>query len=174
MVSSSFKCITRPLTLSQAIIDMIVTEHLFLRYPQATSGQLTWMRSRAVCAASLSLIAVRELHLHKYLLYNNPDLGKEMAYHVQILDNCSYSDMTERGWKYDPPKVISDLTESVFGAIFIDCGYNYDLTKAIILRIFGDLLAVVTPDLPKDPSAELLMWVTRHGCRQSRFRQVLG
>jgi len=90
---------------------------------------------------------------------------------VQILDACNYSDMTERGWKYDPPKVISDLTESVLGAMFIDSGYNYELFKIILLRIFNDLLAVVTPDLPKDPSAELLMWVTRHGCRQTRFRK---
>jgi endoribonuclease Dicer len=123
-----------------------------------------------VCAAALSLIAVRELHLHKFLLYNNPELGRELAHHVNILESCVYSDMTERGWKYDPPKVISDLTESVLGALFIDSGYDYEHFKMTVLRIFADLLAVVTPALPMDPSAELLMWVTSHGCTKCRFR----
>ena len=153
-----------------ALIDIVVTEHLFDRYPQASSGQLSWMRSRSVCAPSLTLIAIRELNLHKLVLYNNPELGKEISYYVNILDACSYSDMTERGWKYDPPKVISDLTESVFGAMFLDSRYDYEQLKVTVLRIFKDLLAVVTPDLPKDPSAELLVWVTKQGCRKTHFR----
>src|SRR6185437_8523956 len=87
----------------KALIDMVVTEYLFDLYPQANSGQLSWMRSRSVCTQSLALVAIRELHLHMFLLHSNPELGKEIADYVNILDSCSYSDITERGWKYDPP-----------------------------------------------------------------------
>jgi endoribonuclease Dicer len=110
------------------------------------------------------------MHLQKFLLYNSPDLGKEISHYVNILEACSYLDMTARGWKYDPPKVISDLTESVFGAMFIDSGCDYAQLKTTVLRIFNDLLKVITPDLPRDPVAELLTWVTRNGCRKCRFK----
>jgi endoribonuclease Dicer len=156
--------------ITPALIDMIVTEHLFYLYPQATSGQLSWMRSRAVCCPSLTLIAIRELHLHKFHLLNSPELQKEIAHYVNILGNCSYSDMTDHGWKYDPPKAISDLTESVFGAMFIDSGCDYEQLKSIVLQIFKELMTVITPDLPKDPAAELLVWVTKNGCRRCHFR----
>ena len=149
---------------------MVVMEHLFNRFPEASSGQLTWPRTRAVCAPSLALVGVRELSLSKYLLHNNLELGMAISHYLTIFESATYSDMVFSGWRYDPPKVLSDLAESVFGAIFVDSGYDYELCKALILRIFQPLFSLLSPNLPLDPASELLIWVGRSGCMKTSFR----
>jgi endoribonuclease Dicer len=155
--------------LQSALIDMVVTEYVFEKFPDATSGQLTWCRSRSVCNPSLALIAVRELALHTVLLHNNPELGSLIAHWLAVFETLSYKDTVLEGWKYDPPKVLSDLTESVMAAVFVDSGYNYVLCKEIIGRIFDNLLNEVSPFLPRDPAAELIMWANKQGCAKIRF-----
>jgi endoribonuclease Dicer len=149
---------------------MVVLENVFHRFPSGTSGQLSWARARAVCAPSLALIATRELAVTKYLLHNNPDLGIAVSHYLTILETCTYEDMVLAGWKYDPPKVISDLTESVIGAMFVDSDWDYELCKDIIEKLFKPLLDLLRPDLPRDPPGELLMWVAKSGCRKTKFK----
>ena len=144
---------------------MVVTEYLYKKFPSATSGELSWARSRAVCNPAFACVAVKKLGLHKLLLINNVELSIAIGNYVPVLETLSEEEVILHGWKQDPPKALSDVLESVMGALFVDCDYNYDKAAAIAETVLEDLLAVLRPDLPKDPMTELMLWVGQHGCR---------
>ncbi len=146
-----------------------MTDYLYRKFPFATSGQLSWARSRAVCAPALASIAVKKLALHKLLLINNTELSIAISNYIPILEEISAEEVVLHGWKYDPPKALSDVFESIMGALFIDCDWMYDKAATIIEVVMEDLLAVLSPDLPKDPMSELMVWVAQAGCRCVSF-----
>ncbi|RPD59261.1 hypothetical protein L226DRAFT_510467 [Lentinus tigrinus ALCF2SS1-7] len=155
--------------LGDALVDLVVTDYLYRKFPSATSGQLSWARSRAVCAPALACLAVKKLALHKLLLINNVELSMAISNYIPIFEEISAEEVVLHGWKYDPPKALSDVFESIMGALFIDCEWNYDKAAAIVEVIMEDLLVVLRPDLPKDPMTELMVWVAQSGCRCVSF-----
>ncbi|KAI0373238.1 hypothetical protein BV20DRAFT_963060 [Pilatotrama ljubarskyi] len=155
--------------LGDALIDMVVTDYLYKKFPEATSGQLSWARSRAVCGAALASVAVKRLRLHQLLLINNVELSMAISRYVPVLEEISEEDIILDGWKHDPPKALSDVFESVMGALFVDCDYNYDRAAAIIEMVMEDLIAALRPDLPRDPVSQLMVWVAKSGCRSVSF-----
>ncbi|KAL6308704.1 hypothetical protein BKA93DRAFT_725516 [Sparassis latifolia] len=157
--------------LGDALIDLVVMQYLFDKFPQATSGQLSWARSRAVCAPSLASVAVKRLGLHKLLLVNNVELSIAISKYVPVLEEISGADMINNAWKQDPPKAISDVLESVLGAVLVDTDWNFEKAAAITETVLEELLVVLSPDLPRDPVSELMVWVAQSGCRKISFRK---
>ncbi|KAI9059720.1 hypothetical protein FKP32DRAFT_1595995 [Trametes sanguinea] len=155
--------------LGDALIDMVVTEYLYKKFPEATSGQLSWARSRAVNAAALAVLAVRRLGLHQLLLINNVELSMAIARYVPVLEETSEEEIILHGWKHDPPKALSDVFESVMGALLVDCDWNYDKAAAIIEVVMEDMLLALRPDLPRDPVSQLMVWVAQSGCTSISF-----
>ncbi|OCH90640.1 P-loop containing nucleoside triphosphate hydrolase protein [Obba rivulosa] len=158
--------------LGDALIDLVVMRYLYFKYPKATSGQLSWARSRAVCASALAWAAVNRLELHKILLVNNVGLSVAIGKYVPILKEISNVDIINNGWKQDPPKAISDVLESVLGAVLIDSDYDFEKAAVVVETAMADLLAVLTPDLPRDPISELMVWAAQSSCCKITFRKV--
>ena len=75
MVSIDSTSLRKLLTVCIALLDLVVMRYLYNKFPTATSGQLSWARSRAVCAPALASVAVNVLGLHKPLLINNVELS---------------------------------------------------------------------------------------------------
>ncbi|KAI8999078.1 hypothetical protein BD414DRAFT_527097 [Trametes punicea] len=155
--------------LGDALIDMVVTEYLYKKFPEATSGQLSWARSRAVCGAALASLAVKRLSLHQLLLVNNVELSMAIGRYVPVLEEISEEEIILHGWKQDPPKALSDVFESVMGALLVDCDWNYDKAASIIEMVMDDLLVKLRPDLPRDPISQLMVWVAQSGCNCVSF-----
>ena len=147
--------------------------YLYNKFPLATSGQLSWARSRAVCAPALASVAVNRLGLHKMLLLNNVELSIAISKYVPILESTTSEEIIHSGWKHDPPKAISDVIESVLGAMFVDMNYNFEKAAIHVEMILKDLLEVLSPDMPRDPVSELMVWSAQAGCRKISFRWVL-
>jgi endoribonuclease Dicer len=153
-----------------ALIDLVVMDYLVRKFPHANSGQLSWARSRAVCAPALAFVAVQKLKIHKLLLINNVELSIAMARYIPILEELTAAEIVTKGWKHDPPKALSDALESTLGAVLVDCAWSYDLAAAVTEYVLEDILEVLTPDLPKDPVSELMTWIAKAGCREVRFQ----
>jgi ribonuclease-3 len=98
--------------LGDAVLELCISEEAFLRYPEASEGQMTRIRSRLVKEKSLA-DAARVLHLERYLLLGR---GEE----------------SQGGRTRD--SLLSDALEALFGAVFLDGGYT--AAKALILRVF--------------------------------------
>ncbi|KIK15716.1 hypothetical protein PISMIDRAFT_292156 [Pisolithus microcarpus 441] len=157
--------------LGDAVIDLVVMRHLFQKFPNATSGQLSAARSRAVCGPTLASIAVKRLGLHKHLLINNAELSTAINRHVPLLEMLMPDDVIVKGWKYDPPKALSDVLESLIGAVLIDSAYNFERTAAVVEVVMSDILDVLTTNLPRDPVSELMVWAAIAGCKRIAFQK---
>ncbi|CAK5264308.1 unnamed protein product, partial [Mycena citricolor] len=150
--------------LGDAVLELVVVEYLYRKFPVANSGQLSWARSRVVCAPALATVGVQRLQLHQSLLVNNFELSREMERHVPLLQACSPLETVQRGWRYDPPKALSDVFESVIGAVFVDSGYDYQRTALVVEHVMSDLLDVLSPAVQRDPISELMEWAAAAGC----------
>ncbi|KAJ3529454.1 hypothetical protein NM688_g7854 [Phlebia brevispora] len=157
--------------LGDALVDLVVMRYLYNKFPEATSGQLSWARSRAVCAPALASVAVKKLGLHKMLLVNNVELSMAISKYVPILESTSSEEIIHSGWKHDPPKAVSDVLESVVGAMFVDMNWNFEKASALVEEILRELLEVLSPDMPRDPVSELMVWSAQAGCRKISFRK---
>lgn len=121
---------------------------------------------------ALASVAIKKLGLHKLLLINSVELSVAIGQHVPLLDALTPEEVIVHGWKQDPPKALSDVLESVLGALFVDADYNYDKVAPIVEAVLADLLAVLRPDLPKDPVTEFMIWAAKSGCRCVSFSCV--
>ncbi|KAA1477124.1 hypothetical protein DENSPDRAFT_571422 [Dentipellis sp. KUC8613] len=155
--------------LGDAIIDFVVMTYLFKKYPSATSHQLSWPRSRAVCAPPLAYVAVKHLGLHKLMMANNSELSIAIDRYAPILEQLSPRDIVLQSWAHDPPKAISDILESLVAAIFVDSAYNFHKTAVIVEGFMSDILDVLSPDMPADPVSELMVWTAKSGCRRIKI-----
>ncbi|KAF9505811.1 hypothetical protein BS47DRAFT_1431689, partial [Hydnum rufescens UP504] len=153
------------------VIDLYVTEYLFLKYPLATPGQITWAKSRAVCNPTLGTLSGRNLSLHKFMLAYSPKLEASIQAYIELSDHIPYSQLVVEAWNWDPPKAMADLFEAVFGAVFVDSGFDIKRTFQVLAPIMTEVLAVVSPDMPKDPISELMIWAARHGCTAIKFQK---
>ncbi|WP_010166835.1 ribonuclease III [Candidatus Epulonipiscium viviparus] len=88
--------------LGDAILDLIVSEYLFKKYPESQEGDLSKFRASIVCEASLAK-AGKRLELGKYILLGH---GEEM------------------GGGRDRESIIADAFEAVTGAMLIDSSYE--------------------------------------------------
>ncbi|GJE87973.1 hypothetical protein PsYK624_040560 [Phanerochaete sordida] len=157
--------------MGDALIDLVVMRYLYNKFPTATSGQLSWARSRAVCAPALAHIAVNVLALHRPLLINNIELSMAISKYVPILQETSEEEIIHSGWKHDPPKAISDVLESVLGAVLVDTHYDFEKTSVVAENVLRGLLVVLSPDMPRDPVSELMVWIARQGCMKISFQK---
>ncbi|KAL5533446.1 DCL1_1 [Sanghuangporus sanghuang] len=164
-------CYQRLEYLGDAVIELVVTTYLYNKFPEATSGQMTWSRARAICNATLAALAVKRLSLHKYILVNNVELSADIKNEVELLTVSPYEDVAINDWKYDPPKALADIFESVIGAVFVDCGSSYPTIVPIVERVMKDVLQLLHPNMPRDPVTRLLEFVTKAGCIKANFRK---
>lgn len=88
--------------LGDAVLELIVTDFLYKKYPDYTEGELTALRSALVNAVIISLIA-EKIGMNDYLLLSkgeNKDTGKARQY------------------------ILANTYEAYVGAIYLDQGYD--------------------------------------------------
>lgn len=147
--------------------------HLYHRFPKATSGDLTTAKGRLVRNSALAAVAVKKLELHNVVLLNNAGLSAAIWSSAKLLQETSYAEMVINGWKYEPPKALGDVFESVMGAVFVDSGHNFERFSVIVEMVMEELLNEIEMDLPLDPVSILMIWMSKNGCRRVNFRCVL-
>ncbi|KLO19664.1 hypothetical protein SCHPADRAFT_843134, partial [Schizopora paradoxa] len=164
-------CYQRLEFLGDAVMDLVTVTHIFHAFPTANSGQMSWMRSQLICNVAFATVAVKRFSLQKYLLSNNVALSKAITEETEILEAASYEDVIHNIWKYDPPKVLGDIFESVIGAVFVDSGFDFELTTRIAKLALEDVLPLIHLDMPKDPVSNLYVFVGKAGCQKIRFKK---
>ena len=88
--------------LGDAVLDMVITDHLFTSRPTEDEGKLSKIKSLVVSAKVLAEVA-RDL-----------GLGADLA----------LSKSEERGGGRDRESILADAYEAVIGAIYLDAGYD--------------------------------------------------
>lgn len=122
--------------LGDAVLSHIVAEALFQRYPKASEGELSRMRSALVRGDCLAEMA-KQLELGKYLKLG---VGEK------------------KSGGYDRRSILANAFEAVIGAIYLDAGI--DGCRRVVLNIYGsdiDVLSEVSSE--KDAKSMLQEWL---------------
>ncbi len=113
--------------LGDAVLELIITDYLYNKYPDRDEGELTAYRSALVNAVIIGEVA-QELGMNEYLLLSKgeaKDIGKARSY------------------------ILANTYEAYVGAVYIDQGY--DVAKGFIARtLFGKIDIIVAKKLWRD------------------------
>ncbi|RWR74360.1 endoribonuclease Dicer 2 isoform X1 [Cinnamomum micranthum f. kanehirae] len=146
------RCYQRLEFLGDAVLDYLITVHLYNQYPGLSPGFLTDLRSASVnndCYAH----AAAKAGLNKHIIHASSEIQKQIESFVKKFEQ-SFSGPIY-GWEAEThfPKVLGDVIESIAGAILVDSGYD----KAAVWESIRPLLEpMVTPDTIKyQPVREL-------------------
>ncbi|KAI3507011.1 hypothetical protein L1887_21716 [Cichorium endivia] len=139
------KCYQRLEFLGDAVLDYMITVHLYNKYPGMSPGMLTDLRSASVNNDCYAQAAVK-VELHKHILHGSQNLHRDIVNTVHDFDNLSLK--STFGWESETsfPKVLGDVIESLAGAILVDSGYDKDKVFESIRPLLEPL---VTPDTLK-------------------------
>ncbi len=107
--------------LGDAVLQIVVSEMLYKKYPKMLEGDLSKLRASLVCEGSFAEIA-KELELEKYI-------------------KMSKGEMLAKGFERE--SILADAFEAVIGAVFLDSGSDIDEAKKVITRI-------IEPKITKD------------------------
>ena len=102
-----------------SILNCVIAEALFRKFPDAREGQLSRLRARLVKGETLAVIA-RELGVGDYLRLGSGELKSG-------------------GFRRD--SILADSVEAIIGSIFIDT--DFDTAKKFILHWFESRLAEI-------------------------------
>ncbi len=100
--------------LGDAVLGLVVTDHLFLAYPDLPEGELAKVRASLVSSEALAEVAA-SLDLGSFIL-----LGKGEA---------------ASGGR-EKPSILADAMEAVIGAVYIDGGWS--AASDLVMRLLGD------------------------------------
>jgi ribonuclease-3 len=132
-----------------AVLNCVVAHALFERFPDIDEGELSRVRASLVNRDTLAEVA-RRLELNAVL-----HLGEG----------------EQRSGGPDRPSILADALEAVYGAVFIDGGF--DAARSVIDRTFGDLLRDADPAiLGKDPKTRLQEWLQGRRMAVPEYRIV--
>ena len=113
--------------LGDAVLELIVTDYLYNKYPDQDEGALTAYRSALVNAIIIGEVAL-SLGMNEYLLLSKgeaKDIGKARGY------------------------ILANTYEAYVGAVYLDRGY--DVVKDFIARtLFGKIETIVEKKLWRD------------------------
>ena len=118
--------------LGDSIVNFVIAEALFQRFPEAREGQLSRLRARLVKGQTLAELA-REMRVGECLR-----LGS--------------GEMKSGGHRRE--SILADAVEAVIGAIYLDAGM--DVARARVLAWFAERLANINlKESQKDPKTRL-------------------
>ncbi|CAM0884261.1 unnamed protein product [Alopecurus aequalis] len=147
--------------LGDAVLDILLTRHLFNSHKDTDEGELTDLRCASVNNENFAQVAVKH-KFHEFLQHSSGILPDEITEYANSLENSSLdnanllSDAALRG-----PKVLGDIVESIAGAILIDTKLNLDLVWGVLKPLLSPIVTPESLELP--PFRELLEWCSKNG-----------
>ncbi|XP_076355471.1 endoribonuclease Dicer-like isoform X2 [Tachypleus tridentatus] len=158
-------CYQRLEFLGDAVLDYLITRHLFEDQKKHTPGNLTDLRSALVNNAFFASLAVK-YNFHKYLKYLSPGLFSAIEKFVELKKdaaefgyyyNCYLEeDECELTEEVEVPKALGDIFESVAGAIYLDCGMSLDTVWRVYYPMMKPEIEYFSIEVPKQPIRKLL------------------
>ncbi|XP_015124116.1 endoribonuclease Dicer [Diachasma alloeum] len=148
--------------LGDAIIDFLITVHIYQSCGNLTPGDLTDLRSALVNNITFACLTVK-FGLHTGLLAFSPNLtdaidkfvsfqeekghkvGDDLHWILLEEDECNMAEYVE------VPKMLGDLFESVIGAIYLDTDKNLNKVWEILYSMMHEEIRNFSEKIPKDP-----------------------
>lgn len=118
--------------LGDSILNCVIARQLFDRFPDVAEGDLSRLRANLVRQDSLHRLA-QTLSLGQFLRLGEGELKSGGA---------------------QRPSILADTLEALFGAVWLDAGF--DSASQVIIELYGDMLKAIVPGQPiKDAKTRL-------------------
>lgn len=135
--------------LGDAVLDLVVEEYLFLRFPSWPEGKLTRAKASAVCKPACAECAAK-FQVGKYMLLGK---GEEMS-----------GGRTRMS-------ILGDAFESIIGAVYLD--NNYEVAARFILGHLKKYLDLIDEgNYDHDYKTDLQELVQKHGDVEIRYNVI--
>jgi len=122
--------------LGDSVLNCVVAHALFATFPQLPEGTLSRMRANLVRQETLADLAV-SLKLGDFLLLGEGEL---------------------KTGGFRRPSILADALESIFGAVFLDAGF--EAAQATVMRLFRPIIDSIDPKASgKDAKTQLQEWL---------------
>lgn len=135
--------------LGDAVLDLIISDHLFRQSPRLPEGELTKARAMLVCETTLARCAAR-LQIGEFLLLGK---GEEMS-----------------GGRHRV-SILADAFEAIIGAIYLDQGIP-EATRFVLAQLQHELALVAQGNYLKDYKTLLQELVQRQADAKIQYRLV--
>ncbi|MGF1547404.1 MAG: ribonuclease III [Thiotrichales bacterium] len=135
--------------LGDSVLNLVMSEYLYERHPEADEGDLSRLRSFLVRGQSLAALAQRE------------QLGEHLV--------LGQGELKSGGFRRD--SILADAVEAIIGAVFKLKGFEY--TRCFVLELFATELAALPPaETLKDPKSRLQEWLQSRGLTPPQYEVV--
>ncbi|KAL9891941.1 endoribonuclease Dcr-1 isoform 1-T2 [Glossina fuscipes fuscipes] len=158
-------CYQRLEFLGDAVLDYLITRHLYEDPRQHSPGALTDLRSALVNNTIFASLAVRH-GFHKYFRHLSPALNEVIDRFVRIQTENGHSiseeyyllseEECDDAEDVEVPKALGDVFESVAGAIFLDSNMSLDEVWRVYSNMMRPEIEQFSNSVPKSPIRELL------------------
>nr|XP_040055515.1 LOW QUALITY PROTEIN: endoribonuclease Dicer [Gasterosteus aculeatus aculeatus] len=159
-------CYQRLEFLGDAILDYLITKHLYEDPRQHSPGVLTDLRSALVNNTIFASLAVK-YDYHKYFKAISPELFHVIDDFVQFqLEKNEMQGMDselrrseedeEKEEDIEVPKAMGDIFESLAGAIYMDSSMSLETVWQVYYPMMMPLIEKFSANVPRSPVRELL------------------
>lgn len=132
--------------LGDAVLNLVIAQHLYLAFPEASEGDLSRLRARVVSAEPLAEVAA------------GIGLGDELQ--------LGSGELKTGGFRRQ--SILADALEAVCGAVFLDGGL--EAAQGVIHRLFDARIAVLpAPETLKDAKTRLQEYLQSRGYALPRY-----
>lgn len=122
--------------LGDSVLNCVIANSLFARHIELPEGDLSRLRANLVCQDALHQLAL-SLKIGDLMLLGEGEL---------------------KSGGHQRPSILADALEAVFGAIFLDAGF--DAAATTINRLYAPLFTQLKPGgVNKDPKTRLQEWL---------------
>ena len=120
--------------LGDAVVDLVIGEELYRRFPDATEGELTSLRASLVSSPALA------------------EIGRALGLTERARLGRGEDETGGRGRM----GLAASLYEAVIGAIYLDAGF--DRARAVVLDTMGDAIDAAAAGQTKSAKTQLQEW----------------
>ncbi|GAW07656.1 Dicer-like protein 1 [Lentinula edodes] len=163
--------------IGDAILDFMVVRHVFHRHHKMSPGLLSLLKGAMVSNAALAAVCVTS-GLHQHLLFESDKLAhdiREYEYLLRRAQTEEYTSAEREGrpagqfWhNIESPKVLSDLLESILGALYVSDKYSPVGSDAFFEKVFKPFYDrhITLQTLSHHPTKILFELLQRKGCEK--------